>query len=297
MEAKGDDDEQTDGKVASETIRLLEEHKSKPFFIAAGFYRPHVPDIATAKYFKLYPLQKVSLPDEPAQHIANIPPVALTTQPLNYGLDSEKLRLFKRAYFASISFVDAQIGKVLDAVDQLGLAENTIIILFGDHGWCLGEHGQWQKQLLFEESARVPFMIALPKTKVKGVCSKPVELVDIFPTLADLCGLKPPPNLEGFTLRPLLKNPKARWTHPAMTQQARNRGANQIMGYSVRSDRWRYTEWDEGKQGSELYDHDTDPHEWTNLATDSKQSGALAELKKMLAEAKSRSKERATNPR
>ena len=297
MEAKGDDDEQTDGKVASETIRLLEEHKSKPFFIAAGFYRPHVPDIATAKYFKLYPLQKVSLPDEPAQHIANIPPVALTTQPLNYGLDSEKLRLFKRAYFASISFVDAQIGKVLDAVDQLGLAENTIIILFGDHGWCLGEHGQWQKQLLFEESARVPFMIALPKTKVKGVCSKPVELVDIFPTLADLCGLKPPPNLEGFTLRPLLKNPKARWTHPAMTQQARNRGANQIMGYSVRSDRWRYTEWDEGKQGSELYDHDTDPHEWTNLATDSKRSGALAELKKMLAEAKSRSKERATNPR
>ena len=285
MEAKGADEEQTDGKVAAETIRLLEQHKDKPFFIAAGFYRPHVPDIATQKYFDLYPLEKVTLPKEPPEHIANIPPIALTCKPLNYGVEEEKLRIFKRAYFASISFVDAQVGKVLEALDRLGLADNTIIVMFGDHGWSLGEHGQWQKQLLFEESARVPFMIALPKAKAKGVCARPVELVDIYPTLADLCGLKPPANLEGTSLRPLLENPKARWTHPAITQQVRQKDEKQIMGYSVRTERWRYTEWDGGKAGAELYDHNNDPHEWHNLATDAKKAGTIAELKKLLTKA------------
>jgi iduronate 2-sulfatase len=261
MEAKGTDEEQTDGKVAAETIRLLEEHKDEPFFIAAGFYRPHVSDIATQKYFELYPLEKITLPKEPADHIANIPPIALTCKPLNYGVEEEKLRTFKRAYFASISFVDAQVGKVLDALDRLGLADNTIVVMFGDHGWSLGEHGQWQKQLLFEEVARVPFMIALPKAKARGVCARTVELVDIYPTLADLCGLKPPTNLEGTSLRPLLENPKARWTQPAITQQVRQKDERQIMGYSVRTGRWRYTEWDNGKAGAELYDHNSDPHE------------------------------------
>ena len=282
MEAKGTDAEQTDGKVAAATIRLLEEHKDKPFFIAAGFYRPHVPDVATKKYFDLYPLDKVTLPKEPADHIANIPPIALTCQPLNYGLPEEKLRLFKRAYFASISFVDAQIGKVLDAFDRLGLAENTIVVLWGDHGWSLGEHGQWQKQLLFEEVARVPFVVVLPKTKVRGVCSRTVELVDVYPTLADLCGLKPPSNLEGTSLRPLLENPKARWMHPAITQQLRGRPGGQLMGYSVRTERWRYTEWDSGKAGAELYDHDHDPHEWRNLAKEEKFAKTIAKLKKLL---------------
>src|SRR5439155_13741587 len=124
MEAKGTDEEQTDGKVAAETIRLLEAHRDKPFFIAAGFYRPHVPDIATKPYFDLYPLDQITLPKEPPGHITNIPPAALTTQPLNYGIDEEKLRTFKRAYFASISFVDAQIGKVIEALDTLKLADN-----------------------------------------------------------------------------------------------------------------------------------------------------------------------------
>ena len=282
MEAKGTDGEQTDGKVAAEAIRLLEEHKDKPFFIAAGFYRPHVPDIATSPYFALYPLEKVTLPTEPPEHIANIPPIALTVQPLNYGVPEEKLRLFKRAYFASISFVDAQVGKVLDALDRLGLADNTIVVLWGDHGWCLGEHGQWQKQLLFEEVARVPFMIALPKAKVTGVSPRTVELVDIYPTLADLCGLTPPSNLEGKSLRPLLENPKAAWAQPAITQVFRDRHGKHTMGYSVRTERWRYTEWDNGVAGAELYDQDADPHEYRNLAKDAQYASQVADLKALL---------------
>lgn len=286
MEAKGTDEEQTDGKVAAEAIRLLEEHKGEPFFIAAGFYRPHVPDIATRKYFELYPLENVLLPKEPPDHITNIPPVALTTKPLNYGLDEEKLRTFKRAYFASISFVDAQVGKVVDALDRLNLATNTIVVLFGDHGWSLGEHGQWQKQLLFEEVARVPLIIALPKAAVTGVSPRPVELVDIYPTLADYCGLKPPANLEGRTLRPLLENPKARWLFPAVTQQVRNEDGKGIMGYSVRTERWRYTEWDGGAAGSELYDHMNDPHEWQNLAKDPRYAKTITDMKKLMPRSK-----------
>jgi iduronate 2-sulfatase len=282
MEAKGTDEEQTDGKVAVETIRLLEEHKDQPFFIAAGFFRPHVPDVATKKYFELYPLEKILLPQEPPDHITNIPPIALTTKPLNYGLGDEKLRTFKRAYFASISFVDAQIGKVLDALERLKLADNTIVVLFGDHGWSLGEHGQWQKQLLFEEVARVPLIIALPKTVVTGVSPRPVELVDIYPTLADYCGLKPPANLDGRNLRPLLDNPKARWLVPAVTQQVRRQDGKAIMGYSVRTEHWRYTEWDGGAAGSELYDHMSDPHEWQNLARDSRYTKTVTDMKKLM---------------
>jgi uncharacterized sulfatase len=282
MEAKGSDEEQTDGKVAAEAIRLLEEHKDRPFFIAAGFYRPHVPDVATKKYFELYPLEKILLPQEPPNHITNIPPIALTTKPLNYGLEEEKLRTFKRAYFASISFVDAQIGKVLDALERLKLADHTIVVLFGDHGWSLGEHGQWQKQLLFEEVARVPLIIALPKTTVTGVTLRPVELVDIYPTLADYCGLKAPANLEGRSLRPLLENPKARWLFPAITQQVRNQNGKGIMGYTVRTEHWRYTEWDGGAAGSELYDHMNDPREWQNLARDSRYAKTIADMKKLM---------------
>lgn len=282
LQAKGEDAEQTDGKVATETIRLLEAHQDKPFFIAAGFYRPHVPDIATKKYFDLYPLEQMTLPVEPPGHLTNVPPLALHPEPLNYGLEPEKLKIFKRAYLASVSFVDAQVGKVLDALDRLGLTEKTIVVFWGDHGWCLGEHGQWQKTLLFEESARVPLIIATPDRKQGGVSPRTVELLDIYPTLADLCGLAAPRTVEGKSLRPLLVNPQAKWTKPAITQQTRRHEGRQIMGYSVRTERWRYTEWDGGRLGVELYDHAADPNEWHNLATDSKFARQIAELKRQL---------------
>lgn len=282
MQAKGTDEEQTDGRVAAETIRLMETHKGKPFFIAAGFYRPHVPAIATQMYFDLYPLDQIKLPVEPTGHVTNIPPVALTARPANYGLEESKLRQFKRAYLASVSFVDAQVGKVLDALDRLGLADKTIVVFWGDHGWCLGEHGQWQKTLLFEESTRVPLIIALPDRKKGEVSPRPVELLDLYPTLADLCGLEAPKTVEGKSLRPLLKDPQAKWTKPAITQQMRREGGATIMGYSVRTERFRYTEWDGGKAGVELYDHDHDPHEWNNLVKDPKAPQLIADLKRLL---------------
>lgn len=276
MEAKGTDDEQTDGKVADATIKMLEQHKDGPFFIACGFYRPHVPDIATKPYFDMYDLDKITLPVEPAGHVTNIPPIALTVKPANYGLPAEKLRIFKRAYYAATSFVDAQFGKVMAAVQRLGLEDNTVIVVWSDHGWCLGEHGQWQKQLLFEESAHVVLMIKQPGAKGNGgISPRTVELVDLYPTLADLCGLKPPKWLEGKTLRPLLADPQANWKMPAFTQVQRKGG---IMGRSIRTEQFRYTEWARGKQGKELYDHDADPHEYNNLANDPKYAKVVAEL-------------------
>jgi uncharacterized sulfatase len=227
-------------------------------------------------------LEKITLPVEPPGHVTNVPPAALTVKPANYGLEAEKLRTFKRAYLASVSFVDAQVGKVLDALDRLNLADKTIVVFWGDHGWCLGEHGQWQKRLLFEESARVPFIIATPDRKKGEVCPRPVELLDIYPTLADWCGLTAPKTVEGRSLRPLLKNPNASWDHPAITQVLHGEAGKPLMGYSVRTERWRYTEWDGGKAGVELYDHDADPHEYENLAKDPKYASQVASLKKLL---------------
>jgi iduronate 2-sulfatase len=284
MQARGADEEQTDGKVAAQTIKMLEANRDKPFFIGCGFYRPHVPDIAIKKWFDLYPLDQITLPSEP-DHATNIPPVALTVKPANFGLPSERLREFKRAYYAATSFVDAQAGKVLDALHRLKLDDNTIVVIWSDHGWCLGEHGQWQKQLLFEESARVVMMIRQPGAKGNGeTCFRTVELLDLFPTLADLCGLTPPAKLEGKTLRPLLTQPKSEWNRSAYTQVPRGPGdGGRIMGRSVRNERFRYTEWDGGKGGVELYDQENDPKEYRNLAKDPDFAAKVAEMKSLLA--------------
>jgi len=175
--------------------------------------------------------------------------------------------------------VDAQIGRVLDALDRLGLSENTIIVFWSDHGYHLGEHGLWFKQSCFEESTRVPMIIAAPGTKAAGKASpRTVELLDLYPTLADLAGLKPPSNLEGVSLRPLLDNPAAGWARPAFSQVQRGN----FPGHSVRTDRWRYTEWDFGAKGWELYDHNTDPQELHNLADDPQHAAVVKEMKALL---------------
>jgi uncharacterized sulfatase len=277
----GADEAHTDGKVADQAIQLLEAHKDKPFFIAAGFYKPHTPWVTPKKYFDLYPMDPISLPKITPQTPDDYPAPALaSTKPWPYfGITPEQARECKRAYYAAISFVDAQIGRLLDAVDRLGLRDNTIIIFWSDHGYHLGEHGLWFKQSCFEESARVPLIVSAPGRKTAGQASaRPVELVDLYPTLAELAGLTPPTHLEGFSLRPLLDDPQAPWSHPAYTQV--QRGADP--GHSVRTERWRYTEWALGAKGQELYDHENDPQELRNLAHDAKYADVVAQMKSLL---------------
>lgn len=281
LKAEGTDEEQTDGKVATETIRLLEANKEKPFFIAAGFYRPHCPYIAPRKYFDLYPLEKVQLPEGPLDYAKELPAGALaSTRPWPwFGVEEKQAREAKQAYWATISFVDAQVGRLLDAVERLGLTKNTIIVFWSDHGYHQGEHGLWMKRSLFENSARVPLIIAAPGQKTKGKPSeRTVELLDLYPTLADLCGLAAPRNLAGKSLRPLLDNPKADWAKPAFTQVF----FETHLGHSVRTERYRYTEWDNAKQGAQLYDYEKDPLEKNNLVNDPKYAKTLSELRDLV---------------
>lgn len=278
MVAKGTDDEQTDGLIAAEAVRQLEEKRDAPFFLAVGFFRPHVPCIASKEDFDLYPQERLSLPSASR---TGIPPMATATvMPPNYGLGERELLPMIQAYYASTTLMDKQVGKLLDALDRLKLADRTVIVFWGDHGWNLGEHGMWQKMCLFEESARVPLLLAAPGMKARGQSTgRLAELVDVYPTLADLCGLPMNPAHEGTSLRPLLDDPQRAWKKAAFTQVTRG----DKMGWSVRTERWRYTEWDGGAAGAELYDHDSDPRETRNLAADPAQGKTVEELKSLLA--------------
>jgi uncharacterized sulfatase len=282
------DEEHTDGKVASETIALLEANQARPFFIAAGFYRPHCPYIAPQRYFDMYPLDRIQVPKVTPDALAQYPEAAFFTRPPNWGLTEQQEREVIRAYYASITFMDANVGRVLDALDRLKLADNTIVVFMSDHGYNLGEHGQWMKQMLFEESARSPLIVAGPGVRVKGKGSpRVVEYLDLYPTIAELAGLTPPREIEGRSLTPLLKDPNAAWNHPALTQVRRGTQAGGFfMGYSVRTERWRYSEWDDGKRGTELYDEKDDPREMRNLAKDPKYANTVGEMRALLQSAR-----------
>jgi iduronate 2-sulfatase len=289
LEAGGTDDEQTDAKVALEAVQILEANRSKPFFLAVGFYRPHSPWIAPKKYFDLYRQARVQPPRFPDDDRADIPPPALwlnpkrlwATQPLtndpNFGLSDADLRRSLVAYYASVTFMDAQLGRLLAALDRLDLTRQTIVVFLGDHGFHLGEHGLWTKRSLFEESARAPLIIAAPGLE-PGVVKGVVEFVDIYPTLAELAGLPPSPDLEGRSLRSMLENPSQPGKGAAFTE-VRRPG---LSGHSVRTERWRYTEWDHGEQGIELYDHENDPRELRNLAGEAGLAGQIVELRALL---------------
>jgi iduronate 2-sulfatase len=277
----GKDEEHTDGKVAEDAIRLMKNNKDKPFFIAAGFYRPHCPWVTPGKYYDMYNLRDMNLPEISETTTKDYPGPALSsTNPWPYfGINQDQALECKLAYYAAISFVDAQIGKLLVALDELGLADNTIIVFWSDHGYHLGEHGLWFKQSCFEESAKSPLIISVPGNRSNGkLCRRIVELVDIYPTLAELTGLKAPGSIDGRSLMSLIKNPEAKWEHPAFTQVQRGN----IPGHSVRTEKWRYTEWNFGKNAMELYDEVNDPKELRNLADDAKYSGVIKEMKALL---------------
>lgn len=286
MAQDGSDEEQTDGIGANEAIKLLEQNKDKSFFLAVGFYRPHTPYVAPKKYFEMYPTDQVPVEKMPADHKKNAPAPAFgSAKKEQDAMTDAQRREARQAYHAATTFMDAQLGRVLDALDRLGLAKNTIVVFFSDHGYHLGEHGLWQKMSVFEQSARVPLLIYDPRAKGNGqACGRTVELVDLHPTLADLCGLQAPAKLDGKSLKPLLENPQTEWSKPALTQVRRGQGANQFLGRSIRTERWRYTEWDGAAKGRQLYDHQSDPQEYNNLADDPKYADRVKELQRLLRE-------------
>jgi iduronate 2-sulfatase len=284
LAAEGKDTEQTDGIAATKAIELLEERREEPFFLAVGFYRPHTPFVAPQKYFDMYPLDEIQLPDVPEDDLADVPRVAWNLRPVEQAMDDETKKKAIQAYYASISFMDAQVGRLLEALDRLGLAENTSVIFFSDHGFHMGEHEMWQKTTLFENAARVPLVIRMPGAKANGSRTNALaELVDVYPTLAELWDLPPPDHLAGKSLVPILNDAAARVRESALTQQTRtvrndSGGRRPIMGYSIRTDRWRYTEWDEGRAGVELYDHENDPGEHHNVAGDPRHASTVQNL-------------------
>lgn len=289
--APGTDDDQTDGKVANEGVRLIREHKKEPFFIAVGFFRPHTPFVAPKKYFDMYPLDQIKLPEQRVDDWTNKPWIARYTINDNYGLNEKQMKEVTQGYYASISFVDAQVGKLLDAIEKEGLADNTIIVFWSDHGFALGQHNQWQKQTLFEHTAKAPLMISAPGSGFpkNKITTSAVELVDVYPTLAELAKLKAP-KLDGKSLVYVLKKPELSIDKPAYTMLKKDLKQKiwypnidkEYDGRSVRYRQWRYTEWNGGKDGAELYDYNNDPKEFTNLANDKNYAQIVEMMKNIL---------------
>jgi uncharacterized sulfatase len=284
---ENDDADEPDGMIARRAVQILEKHlrtrKDQPFFLAVGFHKPHLPWVAPKRYFEMHDPTKMPLPQTPPDDLEDIPKVALTLRPQEQKMTDEEKRLAIRAYYACVSFMDAQVGVLLDALDRHKLWDNTVIVLWGDHGFHLGEHGGlWRKMTLFEESAGAPLIIVAPNIGGKGKsCDRTVEFVDIYPTLCELCGLPMPKHhLSGKSLVPLLNDPEASWDKPALTFVRRGK----VLGVSIRTERWCYTEWDEGRMGVELYDHENDPHEWRNLANNPKFADVAKEMKRLMSE-------------
>lgn len=290
----------TDGLEAEDAEWVLErcaKRRDRPFFLAVGFFRPHTPYVSPKPYFDLYPEKDMPVVQGVKEDQADIPPPGLGSHKKEHEkLTDDLRRQARQAYLASISFMDAQVGKVVAALDRLGLADNTIIVFTSDHGYHMGEHGLWQKMSLFEESARVPLLIVAPGVAKAGTAAKsPVSHIDLFPTLAELCGVKAPDNLQGQSLVPMLRDPNVvgrgwaitqvmRGGGPARASVTTNVGSNgpRFFGYTLRTPRWRYTEWDEGRKGRELYDHDIDPRELTNLANLPDHAKTVEELSQQL---------------
>jgi arylsulfatase A-like enzyme len=274
-----DDLDTGDGQLVRWAVEQLKKPApgGKPLFLAAGIFRPHLCWYAPRKYFDMYPLDQIQLPKLKADDLADVPPAGrkmAAARTMDFELVKKEGQYKKavQAYLACISFADALVGRLLDALAAGPHAKNTLVVLWSDHGWHLGEKEHWHKMTLWERSTRVPFLLAGPGIPAGGRCERPVGLIDIYPTLVDLCGLKPPSQkLDGTSLTPLLKNPAAKWNRPALTTYLRG-------NHTLRDERWRYIRYATG--GEELYDHQTDPHEWTNLAADP----AHAAVKKRLAQ-------------
>jgi arylsulfatase A-like enzyme len=255
-------------------IGQLQANHEKPFYLAVGLTKPHMPWNVPKKYFDWFPLEEIILPPTRADDLADVPPAGLRMA----GRDGDHARMRRsgrwkeavQAYLATIAYCDAQIGRLLDAWEKSPHKENTIVVLWGDHGWHLGEKEHWRKFALWEEATRVPYIWVVPGvTKPGGLCHRTVDLMSIYPTLCSLCGISIPQHVEGHDVSSLLAEPQAQWSRPALTTFRLN-------NHTVRTEKWRYIRYADG--GEELYDHENDDYEWTNLADDAR----FAQIKKDL---------------
>lgn len=273
------DEDMIDYQTARWAIERLEQEHDRPFFLAAGFIRPHVPFYAPQQWFDLHPIDSIQLPPYLLDDQSDIPDISrqlheiLPMPTTEWAKEQEEWKAIVQAYLACISFVDHYVGQVLDALEASPYADNTVVVVWSDHGYHLGEKNRFAKHSLWEEATRVPLIFAGPGIGAEAVCSRPVELLDLYPTLLDLCGLQRNPQNEGKSLSPLLKDPMATWTKPAITTYGRN-------NHVIRTDQYRFIHFEDGSQ--ERYDHSADPYEWNNLATKEESASAVDRWKEYL---------------
>lgn len=279
---KDDGQEHADYRVGDTAIRYLNEYRDKPFILCCGFSRPHSPPTAPKRWIDHYasintPLPKTfaATPNAPV----GFPKASITANGdlfIKREASTEEATRVLQAYYASVTWVDWNVGRVLKALDENGLRDNTIVVFWGDHGYHLGEFGKWSKHgSLFELGTRVPLIVSAPKTGAKGQSvSSPVQSLDLYPTLCNLCGIKTPEGIEGHDLTPLLNNPDATWTYPAYSVG----GNARKLGISVRTKQYRYAEWSGGDEGAMLIDEWSDPDETKNLVSDPKYKAVVDEL-------------------
>ena len=277
-----------DGKTADWIVSELEKRQEKPFFMAYGLTKPHLPWKVPQKYFDLHPLDGIELPPVREGDLEDLPAFGKKLAREVYDpsgernfavkpdgdhadvLANKQWRKAVQAYLATISFADAQVGRVLDALDRSGHAGNTIVVLWGDHGWHLGEKEHWRKHALWDVSTRTPLVFSAPQGVAKGrLCQRPVSLIDVYPTLIDLCCLPKRKGLDGQSLKPLLEDPDRKWERPVVITYGLN-------NHTIGTEHWRYIRYRDG--GQELYDHDRDPNEWTNLASIPEYSSVKSKL-------------------
>lgn len=257
-----DDSAMSDYKLVDYAGKYLQARHDKPFFLACGLFRPHMPWQVPRKYYEKYPIESIALPNVPDDDLADLPEagVKMARPQGDHAtvLKTDNWAYAVQAYLASISFADAQVGRLLDYLDHSAYKDNTIVVLWGDHGWHLGEKQHWRKFALWEEATRAPLMIVAPGiTSPNSKCERTVDFMNIYPTLCELCGLDVPEGVEGHSMVPLLKNPAASWEYPAITTHGR-------LNHAVRTEQYRYIRYADGSE--ELYDHEADPNEWANLA-------------------------------
>jgi len=272
------DDQLSDWGIADYGIASLQRKHDKPFFLAVGFHKPHMPWNVPRKWFDLFPLESIKLPPYLENDLDDLPPAAVRmAHPETDHVPMQKSGRWKeaiQAYLATIAYCDMNLGRLLDALEKSAYRDNTIICLWGDHGWHLGEKHHWRKFALWEEATKAPFMWVVPGvTKPNTICERTVDFMSIFPTLTDLCGIPTPAHNEGVSIRRLLADPKAPWDLPARTTYRFN-------NHTVRTEGWRYIRYANGDE--ELYDEAKDPNEWTNLAAKPEFAARKAELAKFL---------------